>query len=430
MKQIITFALVLLISLPAFSQKKELKIAKKAIASGNFTSAINSLSTAKPLLNGAKEKYKIQYYYFLGKATYGKGEDVSKFDATLDAFNTLLEIENKPNATFSLDAKRTIFELKNHLYTLAVADFKKAQENEANPAIAIQFFETAAEKFSKVYDYSKKTDTIALFQSARSNFFGKFADKAIAQSEQLLEIGFTNAGMEYSATSIVTGAVEVYGSKEEMDKKVKMKLAENPESRPIKSQRPFIHKMIINSYRQLEQNEKALEAVQRAEKESPEDYGLLVDEANVYYALGNKEMFKTKLEEAIKINDSDPSLYFNIGVMKSELGDKEGAIASYKKAIEINPEYFDAYNNIGATVLEEAAAIVEEMNKTTNDAKYTKLQKDQEDVYRRALPFYEKAFELNNTSTSVVQTLKGIYYNLEMDAKAKEIQEIYDNLTN
>ncbi len=429
MKQIITLTLVLFISFTSFAQKKELKAAKKAIAGTNYSGAITSLKMAKPLLDGAKEKYKIEYYYLLGKAIYATGKDVSKYDATMEAFNTLLKLENNPKAKYSVEANNIILDIKNSIYQDAVADYKRAAVDfKENPELANPLYEEASIKFNKVYEISKHTDTIALFQSARASFYGKKHEKAIEVSNQLLELGFTGAGTQYSATSVVNGATEYFPTKEDMDKKVAMKLFTDPKTSVFESQRGFIHKMIINAYRGLEQNEKALEAVGRAKEESPNDYGLLVDEANVYYAMGNKEMFKSKLEEAIKINDTDASLFFNIGVMKAELGDNKGAIESYKKAIEIDPKYFDAYNNIGAAVLEDAAAIVEEMNNTTNDAKYDQLQKQQEDVYRNAMPYYEKAFQLNNEAISVVQTLMGIYYNLEMDDKAKEMKTIYDSL--
>ena len=428
MKQIITLALVLLFTFTGFAQKKELKAAKKAIAATNYSGAMTSLKMAKPLLEGAKEKYKIEYYYLLGKAIYTTGKDVSKYDATMEAFNTLLKVENNATAKYSVEANNIILDIKNSIYEDATADYKRAVDLKENPELANPLYKEASAKFNKVYEISKQADTIALFQSARSSFYGGAFEKSIEVSNQLLELGFTGAGTQYSATSIVNGATEYFNTKKDMDKKVAMKLFTDPKTNVFESQRSFIHKMIINAYRDLEQNEKALEAVGKAKEESPNNYGLLVDEANVYYAMGNKEMFKTKLEEAIEINSTDASLFFNIGVMKAELGDKVGAIESYKEAIKINPEYFDAYNNIGATVLEDAAAIVEEMNNTTSDAKYDQLQKKQEDVYRNAMPYYEQAFQLDNSAISVVQTLMGIYYNLEMDDKAKEMKTVYDSL--
>jgi hypothetical protein len=55
------------------------------------------------------------------------------------------------------------------------------------------------------------------------------------------------------------------------------------------------------------------------------------------------------------------------------------------------------------------------MNKSLSDfAKYDKLQAQQMEIYKAAVPYYEKAYEFNKSSISVVQTLIGLYENLEM----------------
>lgn len=187
--------------------------------------------------------------------------------------------------------------------------------------------------------------------------------------------------------------------------------------------------MIAKNYIALKDNEKALEYIKQAQKDTPNDYGLLVDEANVYYAMGDNVKFKEKLEEAVKINPSDPTLFYNIGVMKMDLNDNEGAIESYKKAIKLKPDYAEAYNNIGAAILKKAEPIIEEMNQNlSNFDKYDALQAKQFDVYREALPYYEKAYEFDSSNISIVRTLLGIYENLEMSEKQKALQEVYQGM--
>ncbi len=184
--------------------------------------------------------------------------------------------------------------------------------------------------------------------------------------------------------------------------------------------------MIAKNYIALKDNERALVAIKEAKKVTPNDYGLLVDEANVYFAMGNKTKFKEKLEEAVKLNPTDPMLHYNIGVMKMELKDNEAAIRSFNKAIELKPDYTDAYNNIGAAILAKAKPIVEKMNQNLNNfKKYDQLQAQQLEVYREALPFFEKVYEMDKTNRSVIQTLMGIYENLEMGTKAKELKAAY-----
>ena len=69
------------------------------------------------------------------------------------------------------------------------------------------------------------------------------------------------------------------------------------------------------------------------------------------------------------------------------------------------------------------------MNKSLTDfKKYDKLQAQQFDVYRKALPYYEKAYELSPSSLNVVQTLMGLYENLSMTEKLDKIKVVYEKL--
>ncbi|MCM2301708.1 MAG: tetratricopeptide repeat protein, partial [Flavobacteriaceae bacterium] len=175
----------------------------------------------------------------------------------------------------------------------------------------------------------------------------------------------------------------------------------------------------------------ALEAVKEARTQYPNDYNLLIDEANIYYSLGDNTKFKEKLEEAVKINPTDPSLFYNIGVLTLEQKKPEEAIKYFEKAIELKPDYADAYNNIGAAVLERNIAIVDEMNKNlSNFKKYDQLRVKQLQIYKEALPHYEKAHELNKSNVSTMQTLMGIYENLEMGDKYKALKELYEKTKN
>jgi tetratricopeptide (TPR) repeat protein len=220
-----------------------------------------------------------------------------------------------------------------------------------------------------------------------------------------------------------------FASKEEMDRQVKMGLAKDPKVNTTEPQTVDIMKMISKGYISLEQNDKALEAIAQARELAPSDYGLLVDEAYVYYNMGDKEKFRENLEKAISIKPDDYILHYNIGVMKGETGDINGAISSYNKAIELNPKFANAYSNLGAVILDKAKPIVEEMNNSLSDFdKYDRLQAQQLDVYREALPYYEKAYEIDAQNINTVQTLIGIYEQLEMYDKSKALKAVRDQL--
>ena len=69
------------------------------------------------------------------------------------------------------------------------------------------------------------------------------------------------------------------------------------------------------------------------------------------------------------------------------------------------------------------------MNKNLNDfKKYDELQAKQFEIYKEALPYYEKAHELDKSSIGIIQTLLGLYENLGMSEKSQELHKIYDEI--
>jgi len=231
------------------------------------------------------------------------------------------------------------------------------------------------------------------------------------------------------ATNKETGEDIVFNDPKSMNLQVKLGLAENPREEKKESRREVIFKNLAQNYSDKGNNEKALEVITKGRTEFPNSYSLLIDEANIYYKAGDNAKFKERLEEAIRLNPTEPTLYYNVGVMNMDQQKIDEAIKNFEKAIELKPDYSDAYNNIGAAIIEKTKPIIEEMNKSLSDfKKYDKLQAQQFAIYKEALPYYEKAYQYNKSSISIMQTLMGLYENLEMTDKLNEIRAIYDKV--
>jgi tetratricopeptide (TPR) repeat protein len=433
MKKTIILAVAFIFSVATFAQKDEIKAAETAMKENNYTEAINVLKGAESLLATAKDKQKAQYYLVLGKAYYANGTTPTNFQPAAQALKTVIEIEKNGTKTYTEEAAGLINTLIQKVAEKASDSYSSAtkySDDESSHAMAIQKYKESAIGFEEVYNLSAR-DTAFLQNAAYIYYFAEEYQKSIDTYNKLLSIGYTGAGTLYSAKSIVNDQEVFYNTKKEMDDQVKLKLVVDPQVKAKEPQTIEMKKMIVKNYLALKDNVKALETILEAKQMSPNDYGLLVDEANVYYAMGDNVKFKEKLEEAVQINPTDYVLHYNIGVMKSDLKDLDGAIESYNKAIALKPDYADAYNNIGAAVLAKAEPIVEEMNNNLNNfAKYDELQVKQLNIYREALPYFEKAFDLNQGNINVVQALMGIYEQLEMYDKSKEMRVIYNNLKN
>lgn len=412
------------ISMTVFGQKSELKTAEKAIKSNDFATAMSAINQAEGLVSDSDEKTKANFYYLKGLALYQNGSPGADIEKVGAAFNELIDYEKEINKfKYSEEIATLLNKIVTSIAESASNDYSKAIETKED-----KDYLKAAKEFHQVYMLSPR-DTSYLDNAALVYYFAKDYDASIELYEKLLDLNYTGISTIYVATDKETGEDVVYGDKKSMDLQVKLGLAENPREEAKESRREMIFKNLAQNYSDKGNNEKALEIIAKGREEFPNSYSLLIDEANIYYKAGDNAKFKERLEEAIQLNPTEPTLYYNVGVMNMDQQKIDEAIKYFKKAIELKPDYSDAYNNIGAAIIEKTKPIIEEMNKNLSDfKKYDKLQAQQFEIYREALPYYEKAYEYNPTSINIIQTLMGLYENLEMTEKLDDIRAVYDEI--
>ncbi len=422
-KQVLILS-ALLMSMIVFGQKSELKTAEKAIKANDFTAAMAAINQAESLIANADQKTKAKFYYLRGKALYQNGSESADILKVGEAFNKLINFEKETKKQkYTNELGGLLNELISNVAEKASNEYSVAAQTK-EPSDYLK----AAKKFEQVYALSPR-DTSFLDNAALVYYFGKDYETSKKLYEKLLNLNYTGITTIYVATNKEDGKDIIFDNKKAMDLQVKLGIVENPREEVKKSRREFIFKNLAQNYSALENNSKALEVITEGRTEFPESYSLLIDEANIYYKLGDNAKFKERLQEAIKLNPTDPTLYYNVGVMNMDQNKIDEAIEYFEKAIELKPDYGDAYNNIGAAIIEKANPIIEEMNKSLSDFnKYDKLQAQQFDIYKEAIPFYEKAYELNGSNISIVQTLMGLYENLDMGDKLEKIKLVYDKL--
>ncbi len=406
-----------LLSVSAIGQKKELKVAEKLLKKGQFSESLTQLKTVEYLLDAADLKTKAKYFYVRAKAFYANGTQAENDGKTAEALSDLLAYEKEiEKSKYSKEAQKIALEIVQKSVQKG-SDFYNDKD-----------YSGASKSFELAYSLSKR-DTSFLENSALASFFAKEYDRSIDLYKRLLAMGYTGITTRYKATSIVNGEELYFNSKKDMDTQVAFKTAENPEVIVTDSRTGQLAKNIALSYIAKGDEKAALEAIANAKKIYPNDYTLVISEANIYFELGDNEKFLEGLKKAITIKPNDPLLHYNVGVITMDQGFSHEAIAHFEKAIELKPDYSDAYNNIGAAIIEKTKPIVEEMNNNlSNFDKYDALLLKQKAVYREALPYYEKAYEYNPKSADLVRTLASLYEILEMYDKQKEMRTLLESM--
>ena len=389
-------------SMIGFAQKNEIKAAEKALKGGDAAGAKSSLEAAAGVIDAADVKVQAQYHFLRGKiyADLAKKGDNSAFDTAISSFNKADEIEAASGkAKYGKEIKDNLAIIAGDLVNSAVEDNKNKK------------FKEAGEKLYMSYKLSPK-DTIYLYYAASSSVNGGEYEQALEYYNELKEVGYDGGGMEYKATNVATGEVEVM-DKVQRDLMVKSGTYKDPLDDKTPSKSAEIVKNIALIYTQLGQDDKALEAYSAARANDPNDVNLILNEANLHYKLGDKDKFKSLMAEAATVAPDNPDLHYNIGVINMEQGNLEEARASYKRVLEINPGYTNAQLNLSTTYVNEGNGLIDEMNSLGNSradiTRYDELKKQKDDLFKQGAMVLEDALKVNPDNQGLLTQLKNIY---------------------
>lgn len=177
------------------------------------------------------------------------------------------------------------------------------------------------------YNLSPK-DTIYLYYAASSAVNGQDLEKALQYYKELKDLNYNGESVSYTAVNVESGETETM-DEATRDLYVKAGTHKDPKEE-VSPSKPEIVKNIALIYQQMGENEKAIEAYADARSENPGDVNLVLGEANLYYAIGNKEKFKDLMAQASDMAPDNPDLLYNIGAINMEQGNLQDARDAYK----------------------------------------------------------------------------------------------------
>ena len=173
---------------------------------------------------------------------------------------------------------------------------------------------------------------------------------------------------------------------------------------------------------------KALTTLQNARQDFPREQALIIEELNIYLVAGQFELAKENLMLAAEQDPTNEILWFSLGSVYDNLGMQDEAVDAYSKSLEIKGDYFDANYNLGALYFNKAVQMVNEANdmwKPRMSKDEATKQKELEDggkaMFSTALPYLEKALEVEPEDRETLRSLRDIYARVGMDEKMLEV---------
>lgn len=187
---------------------------------------------------------------------------------------------------------------------------------------------------------------------------------------------------------------------------------------------PEIYRRLANLLKVEKDTTQALAILEQGRREFPTYNPLMIDELNIYLLRGKSAEIIDKLKQAAAADQNNKELYMVLGTAYDNMKEAEGAEEAYKRAVEIDPNYFEAYYNLGAMYYNQGVEDVKYANTlpASKQAEYERASAKAKASFDKALPFLERALELNPKDRNTLASLKEIYArngNMEKSAEMK-----------
>ncbi|MFT3885583.1 MAG: hypothetical protein QM724_09175 [Flavobacteriales bacterium] len=199
-----------------------------------------------------------------------------------------------------------------------------------------------------------------------------------------------------------------------------------------------VYRYLAHMQKQTNDQEGAIATTRDGLKAHPGNKELMLDEVAYLLDAGHADQAETSVKAAIEKDPNNPSLYSVLGSLyDAKANPKEGTAAeadmlkyydlaegAYKKALELDANNFDAAYNVGVLYNNRAAYEYEKCGKLKDDAAYLKCKKTADEIYTKAVPFFEKAHAMKADDKPTMQQLKKLYAMMQNTAKFEEMKKL------
>lgn len=358
--------------------------AQTELAAGDIEKAVASLKDAaeniEPATEDAKTSLKSKTWRYRGNI-YAMIAGIESMDSdypdatdkAIVSFKKAMELDQKGSYT------EEITQSVKAMYNAELNKGIEAYNNKDYPA-AVKSFETN----SKLYEVINLTDTMGIYNGALSADLGGMKEKAV-------EMYIQSAELDYEAE--------------------------------------YCYVKATNILQELEQYDRALEVSKLGRLKFPNSQNLIIAQLNVYLKSGMYEEAETDLEAAAAEKPNDPSMWFALGVVKENLDKKDEGAEAYKKSLEVDPDYYNSNMNLAILYFSKASELINAANEipVNEIEKYDAAKAEAMVELKKAVPYFEKAYELNPDNKNVLLDLKEAYGQLNDTENYNRVKEMIDN---
>ncbi len=181
-----------------------------------------------------------------------------------------------------------------------------------------------------------------------------------------------------------------------------------------------MYKYLADSYKLLKDTVNFMSVLKDGIGKYPEDSYFLLNLINQYIFTNKKDEAIEYLNKAIAQNPNNAQLYNVMGSIYEEKKESAKAKEYFDKAMSLNPESAEIQANIGRIYFNKGVELRAVANDISDNKKYAEALAISNAKFKEAMPYFEKAHQLNPNEKEYLVALKGIYYNLGMGKQYEE----------
>ena len=184
-----------------------------------------------------------------------------------------------------------------------------------------------------------------------------------------------------------------------------------------------VYQYLCYEYEQAKDTVNLEKTLKEGMQKFPQESYYLLNLINNYIYSNRSQEAVEYLNMAIQNDPNNAQLYTVLGrVYETGLKDYAKAEEYFIKAIGLDPEKADTQANLGRIYYNQGVNKLSEANSISDSQKYQEEAAKAKALFEKALPYFEKAHQLDPEDRDCMTALRGIYYNLNMGDKFDAIE--------
>ncbi len=413
MKKSLILAVIVLMSAGCFAQKNPL--VKKA--KSYITSETPDFSAARSAIEEAIEAAPTaETYYWAGMIGYQ--------ELTQENYNQMMgKGVNQAKAGYAVEESYNYWLKADELASVMTLD-KKGREVMTDP-------KTHANITKKMLEYYKQQELVkyGIYLNEQKDFDGAFtAFKMHTDMPNLAMMQDPKLQKEMPRDTTYTqyryyAAIFAVQAERHEDAVALLEELKNGDYEAIS-----VNQFLYQEYVALKDTAKFITTLQEAIVRFPAEPWFLQNLINYYIYSGQEQTAVDYLAQAIEREPNVAQYHLIKGNLNDNLGHYDEAMQDFDNALAIDPTLADAVAGKGRVYYNQAVKLNEAAALISDNKAYKKALEEMNAVFKKSLPYFEKAHEMDPTERSYMQILKSLYYRFRMDAKYEEIAEKLNNL--